>query len=334
MPRAAAHSRGVPDPRRRGHHRDEDQLHAPGRGPAARASASCCTAPPRWPSAKAASSTRPASCCAHATGTFKYLRALPAPAAAASECARNAIRPRRHHDDDEPADRCWPRARAASPRPTTSGWSRRRCPTLQDGQVLVRHHYLSLDPYMRGRMNDGKSYAAAAAAGRGDDRRHGRARWSQSQQRRASSAGDKVVGMGGWQQYAVVDAQRSRACCARSTPRTMPLSAYLGAVGMPGVTAWVGLMHDHRAQGRRDGGGQRRQRRGGQRRRPAGQGARLPRGGHRRRRRQVRLRGRRTRLRRLHRLQGASATSKSLAAALKEACAATASTATSRTSAA
>ena len=45
---------------------------------------------------------------------------------------------------------------------------------LQDGQVLVRHHYLSLDPYMRGRMNDAKSYAAAAAAGPGDAGRHRR----------------------------------------------------------------------------------------------------------------------------------------------------------------
>ena len=45
---------------------------------------------------------------------------------------------------------------------------------LQEGQVLVRHHFLSLDPYMRGRMNDSKSYAAPTAFGRGDDWRHGR----------------------------------------------------------------------------------------------------------------------------------------------------------------
>ena len=45
-------------------------------------------------------------------------------------------------------------------------------PALQDGQVLVRHHYLSLDPYMRGRMNESKSYAQPQP-GAGDDRGHG-----------------------------------------------------------------------------------------------------------------------------------------------------------------
>jgi NADPH-dependent curcumin reductase len=89
-------------------------------------------------------------------------------------------------------------------------------PPLQDGQVLVRHHYLSLDPYMRGRMNDSKSYAAAAAAGRGHDRRH-RGRGGRVAHPKFK-AGDQVVGMGGWQQYSVVDAT-SPARCARWTPR-------------------------------------------------------------------------------------------------------------------
>ena len=47
-------------------------------------------------------------------------------------------------------------------------------PTPGPGEVLVRHHYLSLDPYMRGRMNDAKSYAKPQDAGRDDGRRHGR----------------------------------------------------------------------------------------------------------------------------------------------------------------
>src|SRR5689334_1484509 len=72
-------------------------------------------------------------------------------------------------------------------------------PALEDGQVLVRNHYLSLDPYMRGRMNDAKSYAApqplnevmiGGTAGEVVESRHANFK-----------AGDKVQGMGGWQEY-------------------------------------------------------------------------------------------------------------------------------------
>jgi NADPH-dependent curcumin reductase CurA len=80
-------------------------------------------------------------------------------------------------------------------------------PALQDGQVLVRHHYLSLDPYMRGRMNDAKSYAAAAAARRRHGWRNG-GRGRRIPQRPPTAVGDKVVGMGGWQEYSVVDGTR------------------------------------------------------------------------------------------------------------------------------
>ena len=112
-------------------------------------------------------------------------------------------------------------------------------PALADGQVLVRHHYLSLDPYMRGRMNDSKSYAApqplgevmiGGTVGEVVDSRHPR-----------FAPGDAVVGMGGWQQYSVVDATQPGAL--RKVDATqVPLSHYLGAVGMPGVTAWYGLV--------------------------------------------------------------------------------------------
>ncbi|HEX6706553.1 MAG TPA: NADP-dependent oxidoreductase [Albitalea sp.] len=112
-------------------------------------------------------------------------------------------------------------------------------PALKDGQVLVRHHFLSLDPYMRGRMNDSKSYAApqpldavmiGGTVGEVVDSRHPGFR-----------AGDNVVGMGGWQQYAVVDAAAPGSLRKVDTTH-IPLSAYLGAVGMPGVTAWYGLV--------------------------------------------------------------------------------------------
>ncbi|GAB4209859.1 MAG: NADP-dependent oxidoreductase [Tibeticola sp.] len=112
-------------------------------------------------------------------------------------------------------------------------------PPLQDGQVLVRHHYLSLDPYMRGRMNEGKSYAEpqplgevmiGGTVGEVVESRHPK-----------FQPGDKVVGMGGWQEYSVVDASQPGALRKVDTTH-VPLSYYLGAVGMPGVTAWYGLV--------------------------------------------------------------------------------------------
>jgi NADPH-dependent curcumin reductase CurA len=112
-------------------------------------------------------------------------------------------------------------------------------PELQDGQVLVRNHYLSLDPYMRGRMNESKSYAQpqplnqvmlGGTVGEVVDSKNP-----------AFKPGDKVTGMGGWQQYFVVDASQRGVLRTVDTTH-VPLSAYLGAVGMPGVTAWYGLV--------------------------------------------------------------------------------------------
>ena len=110
---------------------------------------------------------------------------------------------------------------------------------LNDNDVLVRHHFLSLDPYMRGRMNDSKSYAVpqplgqvmqGGAAGEVIESRHPK-----------YAVGDKVVGFGGWQEYSVVDASAPGALKKVDTTH-IPLSHYLGAVGMPGVTAWYGLV--------------------------------------------------------------------------------------------
>ena len=112
-------------------------------------------------------------------------------------------------------------------------------PPLQEGQVLVQHHYLSLDPYMRGRMNDSKSYAApqplgevmiGGTAGEVVESRHPKFK-----------VGDQVVGMGGWQLYSVVDGH-APGSLRRVDTTHVPLSHYLGAVGMPGVTAWYGLV--------------------------------------------------------------------------------------------
>jgi NADPH-dependent curcumin reductase CurA len=102
----------------------------------------------------------------------------------------------------------------------------------------VRHHYLSLDPYMRMRMNDMKSYAAPQALGA--PMIGGTVGEVVDSRSPKFAVGDAVVGMGGWQAYAVVDAGQPGLIRKVDTTH-VPLSAYLGAVGMPGVTAWVGL---------------------------------------------------------------------------------------------
>lgn len=111
-------------------------------------------------------------------------------------------------------------------------------PEVAEGQVLVRNHFLSLDPYMRGRMNEGKSYAAPQPLGQvmigGTVGEVVESRSSRFQ------VGDKVVGMGGWQQYHLVD-DSAHGMMRKVDASAIPLSAYLGAVGMPGVTAWYGL---------------------------------------------------------------------------------------------
>lgn len=112
-------------------------------------------------------------------------------------------------------------------------------PALQDGQVLVRHHYLSLDPYMRGRMNDSKSYAASQPLG--EVMLGGTVGVVEESRHPKFQPGDQVVGMGGWQHYSVVDGNASGMLRKVDTTH-VPLSYYLGAVGMPGVTAWYGLV--------------------------------------------------------------------------------------------
>ena len=111
-------------------------------------------------------------------------------------------------------------------------------PEVGEGQVLVRHHYLSLDPYMRGRMNESKSYAQPQPL---DAVMIGGTVGEVVASKNANFAvGDKVVGMGGWQEYALVDGTQ-RGALQKVDTTHIPLAAYLGAVGMPGVTAWMGL---------------------------------------------------------------------------------------------
>jgi NADPH-dependent curcumin reductase CurA len=112
-------------------------------------------------------------------------------------------------------------------------------PALADNQVLVRHHYMSLDPYMRGRMNDAKSYAQPQPVGQVFQ--GGTVGEVVESKHPKYAVGDKVVGFGGWQEYSVVDGSQPGALKKVDTTH-VPLSHYLGAVGMPGVTAWYGLV--------------------------------------------------------------------------------------------
>ena len=108
-------------------------------------------------------------------------------------------------------------------------------PVVGPGEVLVRNHFLSLDPYMRGRMNDAKSYAAAQPL---DEVMIGGTAGEVVESRNpAFAVGDRVMAMLGWQLYGKSDGRLIR----KVDTSRVPLSAYLGAVGMPGVTAWYGL---------------------------------------------------------------------------------------------
>ncbi|WP_461189479.1 NADP-dependent oxidoreductase [Arthrobacter sp. Z4-13] len=109
-------------------------------------------------------------------------------------------------------------------------------PELGDGQILVRNLYMSVDPYMRGRMNDVKSYSAPFALDKAlDGGAVGEVIASRSPGHRE---GDVLVHSLGWREYAVVDgaaAQPARTDLA-------PASAFLGALGMTGLTAYAGLL--------------------------------------------------------------------------------------------
>jgi NADPH-dependent curcumin reductase CurA len=108
-------------------------------------------------------------------------------------------------------------------------------PTPGPGQVLVRHTFLSLDPYMRGRLSDAKSYAKPQELGAVMG--GGTVGVVEASNNPRFKPGDAVVGMGGWQRYSLSDGGALRVVDAKA----IPIQAYLGPVGMPGVTAWYGL---------------------------------------------------------------------------------------------
>ncbi|MEV6653973.1 NADP-dependent oxidoreductase [Streptomyces sp. NPDC051219] len=109
-------------------------------------------------------------------------------------------------------------------------------PTPGEGQVLVRNLYVSVDPYMRGRMSDAKSYVAPFELGK--VMQGGAVGEVVASNAEGISAGDHVLHFFGWREYAAVDAENA----VKVDPQAAPLSTYLGVLGMPGLTAYAGLL--------------------------------------------------------------------------------------------
>ncbi len=108
-------------------------------------------------------------------------------------------------------------------------------PTPAQGEVLVEVLYMSLDPYMRGRMDDAKSYAQPVPIGGPmEGGAVGRVLESKSD---AFQPGDHVFGMFGWASHGVQPAKAVN----KLDPKMGPLTAALGVLGMPGFTGWYGL---------------------------------------------------------------------------------------------
>ena len=110
----------------------------------------------------------------------------------------------------------------------------------EDGEVLVKNLFLSLDPYMRGRMNEGKSYAARVELDQ--VMVGGTVGEIVASRLPLLKVGEVVVGFLGWQEYALSKGEGLMKVDAHAHGGKVPLSAYLGPVGMPGVTAWYGLL--------------------------------------------------------------------------------------------
>jgi len=116
-------------------------------------------------------------------------------------------------------------------------------PDLNPGEVLIRNEFFSVDPYMRGRMSEGKSYVAPFAVGKALE---GAAIGQVVQSRDAGfPASTWVISLCGWRDYYIAPAQQLRAVDANLAPP----SAYLGLLGPPGLTAWVGLNEIANAKG-------------------------------------------------------------------------------------
>ncbi len=124
------------------------------------------------------------------------------------------------------------------PRPADFELVESPVPTPGEGEILCRTIYLSLDPYMRGRMNEGKSYTGGTNPALGSVMVGGTVSEVMVSNNPAFPQGTFVAGFDGWQAYAVSKGAGFR----KLDPREAPLSTALGVLGMPGLTAYVGLL--------------------------------------------------------------------------------------------
>ena len=115
-------------------------------------------------------------------------------------------------------------------------------PEPGDGQLLVRNVFMSVDPYMRARMNDTKSYVPPFQIG--EVLQAGVVGQIVASNIADYTEGDYVIGMLGWENYSLSDGAQLRKIDAAA----VPMSYHLGILGMPGMTAWVGLHEIARVQ--------------------------------------------------------------------------------------
>jgi NADPH-dependent curcumin reductase CurA len=125
---------------------------------------------------------------------------------------------------------------SGTPKPSDWSITEDDVPEPKDGELLVRVSHISLDPAMRGWMNEGKSYIRPV--GIGEVMRAGGAGRVVASRHPAFKEGDEVAGTFGVQQYAISDGKGVR----KVATRFAPLERYLGALGMPGMTAYFGLL--------------------------------------------------------------------------------------------
>ncbi|MGY2049893.1 NADP-dependent oxidoreductase [Methylobacterium sp. JK268] len=122
------------------------------------------------------------------------------------------------------------------PTPAHFRLERAPVPAPRDGEVLLRNRYLSLDPYMRGRMSAAKSYAQPVEIN--DVMVGGTVAEVAVSNHPGVAVGDTVLAYGGWQDYAVSDGRGLR----KLDPQAVPVTTALGVLGMPGMTAYTGLL--------------------------------------------------------------------------------------------
>jgi NADPH-dependent curcumin reductase CurA len=132
----------------------------------------------------------------------------------------------------------WHLAARPNGRPQPTDFALVEAPVRQPGpgEILVRNEYLSVDPYMRGRMNDVKSYVPPFQLGEPMD--GGAVGYVIASEAEGFAVGDAVLHGLGWREYATVEAKR----VVKVDPALAPLSYYLGVLGMTGLTAYAGLL--------------------------------------------------------------------------------------------